>query len=100
VEAFVDLEVVVAGSDLERVVGVEDEGGTYELSAVEAIHQLISQYGEKEDVQETTTGAGAASELDSALEEASALELASEGAAEEEEEEDRQESSPPPTFIF
>ena len=97
-EAFVDLEVVVVGSDLERVVGVEDEGGTYELSAVEAVHQLISQYGKKEDVQETTTGA--ASELDSALEEASALELASEGAAEEEEEEDRQESSPPPTFIF
>jgi hypothetical protein len=47
VDAFVDLEVVVVvvGSDLERVVVVEDEGGTYELSAAEAIHQLISQYG-------------------------------------------------------
>jgi hypothetical protein len=56
----------------------------------------------RNDVQETTTGAGAASELDSALEEASALELAAEEAAEEEEEEeeDKQESSPPPTFIF
>jgi hypothetical protein len=36
---FVDLEVGVVGSDLERVVVVEDEGETYELSAVEAIHQ-------------------------------------------------------------
>jgi hypothetical protein len=43
---FVDLEVVVVvvGSDLERVVVVEDEGGTYELSAVEAIHQSISSH--------------------------------------------------------
>ena len=52
-------------------------------------------------VQETTTGA--AFELDSAVEEASAVELgvSEEAAAEEgEEEEDRQESSPPPTFIF
>jgi len=54
------------------------------------------------DVQETTTGA--AFELDSAVEEASAVELelaSGEAAAEEgEEEEDRQESSPPPTFMF
>ena len=35
-EAFVDLEVVVVE------VVVEDEGGTYELSAVEAIYQSIS----------------------------------------------------------
>lgn len=40
-DAFVDLEVVVLGSDLERGVVVEDEGGTYELSAVEAIYQSI-----------------------------------------------------------
>jgi hypothetical protein len=38
VDVFVDSEVVVVGSDLERVVVVEDEGGTYELSAVEAIY--------------------------------------------------------------
>jgi hypothetical protein len=98
VDVFVDLEVVVVGSDLERMVVVEDEGGTYELSAAEAIHQrLPTEYGIRY-VQETTTGA--TSELDSALEEASALELAAEEAAAEEEEEDKQESSPPPTFIF
>jgi hypothetical protein len=103
VDVFVDLEVVVVvvGSDLERVVVVVEEGGTYELSAAEAIHQRFpSEYGIRY-VQETTTGAGAASELDSTAEE---LELASDEAAEEaaaeEEEEDKQESSPPPTFIF
>jgi len=49
-----------------EVVVVEDEGGTYELSAVEAIYQLISLHSRRRrnDVQETTTGAGAASELD------------------------------------
>jgi hypothetical protein len=36
VDAFVDLEVVVVGSDLERVEVVEDEGGTY-VSELDAI---------------------------------------------------------------
>jgi hypothetical protein len=44
VDVFVDLEVLVVGSDVERVVVVEDEGGTYELSAVEAIYQSISSH--------------------------------------------------------
>jgi hypothetical protein len=56
----------------------------------------------RNDVQETTTGAGAASELDSTAEELALAsgEEAAEEAAEEEGEEDKQESSPPPTFIF